>query len=198
MTARADHPAWNPSHGRPGETRQATPGDAAAAPTTSAGARLTRLHELYSKQLLNYLVKLTLGDRRQAEDILQETFVRAWRHLSTHEDTDLDTFRPWLYTVARRLVVDMLRSRRSRPSEVMMDDLTRLSVSEDTIADVVSARAVREALLRLRPDQRGVLIELYFHGRSPSEVAARLGVPVGTVKSRAHYAKQALRAYLDQ
>ncbi|WP_158273859.1 sigma-70 family RNA polymerase sigma factor [Micromonospora sp. RP3T] len=198
MTAMADHPAWNPPRGRSGEARQATPAEAAATPTSRADAQLTRLHELHSKQLLNYLVKLTLGDRKLAEDLLQETFVRAWRHLSRHGDTDIDTFRPWLYTVARRLVVDMLRSRRSRPSEVVMDDLTKLSVSEDTIADVVSARAVREALLRLRPDQRGVLIELYFHGRTPSEVAARLGVPVGTVKSRAHYAKQALRTYLNQ
>ncbi|MFI2710490.1 sigma-70 family RNA polymerase sigma factor [Micromonospora sp. NPDC018662] len=198
MTAMADHPALNPPRGRSDATPPRTPAAAAATPTTAAEARLTRLHELHSKQLLNYVVKLTLGDRRLAEDILQETFVRAWRHLSKNGDTDLDAFRPWLYTVARRLVVDMLRSRRSRPSEVMMDDLTRLSVTEDTIGDLVSARAVREALLRLRPDQRTVLIELYFHGRTPSEVAERLNVPVGTIKSRAHYAKNALRTHLHQ
>ncbi len=53
--------------------------------------------------------------------------MRAWRHLRQHAETDLDAFRPWLYTVARRLVVDMLRARRARPIEVMVEDLARLS-----------------------------------------------------------------------
>jgi RNA polymerase sigma-70 factor, ECF subfamily len=159
---------------------------------------LAELHDLYSKPLLHYIVKLTLGDQRMAEDILQETFVRAWRHLSHNAETDVSAFRPWLYTVARRLVIDMLRSRRARPVEVIVDDLSRVSVGHDNTAAVVTAQVVRDALMELSPEHRTVLIELYYHGRTPSEVAEMLNVPVGTVKSRTYYAKQALRWHLDK
>ena len=156
------------------------------------------LYGSYSRPLLNYLVKLTLGDLRLAEDICQETFMRAWSHLRQHADADVDALRPWLYTVARRLVVDMVRARRSRPVEVMVEDLARLSIAQDTAGGVVMAGAVREALLRLEPAQRKLLIDLYYHGRSPREIADELNIPLGTVKSRAYYAKRALRTYLTE
>jgi len=171
--------------------------DAFASPDQAA-ERLRALHRLHSKQLLGYLVKLTLGDFRIAEDIAQETFVRAWRHLVREPDTDLEEFRPWLYTVARRLVVDMVRARRSRPVEVIVEDLARLSTTGDSSSGVVMADQVRAALMRLEPAQRKLLIDLYFHGRSPREVAKDLNIPVGTVKSRAYYAKRALRTYLTE
>jgi len=180
---------------RPSSHSDPVSGPAAAA---TAERRLHALHEMHSKPLLSYLVKLTLGDTRRAEDILQETFIRAWCHLKQHDDTDLERFRPWLYTVARRLVVDMLRARRSRPAEVIVDDIARLPGSEDTIGSLLRAQAVRDALMRLQPEQRTMLIELYHHGRTPSEVAQRLNIPEGTVKSRTFYAKRALRSYLAQ
>jgi RNA polymerase sigma-70 factor, ECF subfamily len=174
-------------------------GDVAAQETRglTPERRLATLHDCDAKALFNYLVKLTLGDRGMAEDILQETFVRAWRHLSRHTDTDLDAFRPWLYTVGRRLVIDMLRARRSRPVEVIVDDLGGLSVAPDDTAGVVNNLAVRDALVQLSPEHRMVLVELYYHGRTPSELAEMLNIPVGTVKSRTYYAKQALRWHLD-
>ncbi|PZG14874.1 RNA polymerase subunit sigma [Micromonospora craterilacus] len=164
----------------------------------SAEVKLDTLHQLHRAALFNYLVKLTLGDRQLAEDLLQETFLRAWRQLLRDDDTDIEIFRPWLFTVARRLVVDMLRARRVRPVEVMAEDLTRIHAADDRIDQLVGAHVVRDALGRLSAEHRVVLLELYFRGRLPAEVAAQLGVPLGTVKSRAFYAKQALRAYLDQ
>ncbi|WP_433531800.1 sigma-70 family RNA polymerase sigma factor [Micromonospora sp. CA-263727] len=164
----------------------------------SAEVKLHTLHKLHSVALLNYLVKLTLGDRLLAEDILQETYLRAWRHLLRNEAADIAIFRPWLFTVARRLVVDMLRARRARPTEVMAEDLTRICAGEDRIDEVVGAHVVRDALRQLSVEHRVVLLELYFYGRSPTELATLLGIPLGTVKSRAYYAKQALRAQLDR
>jgi RNA polymerase sigma-70 factor (ECF subfamily) len=167
------------------------------APEATAEARLAALHNRYGPQLLNYLVKLTLGDRRLAEDILQETFLRAWRHLERSDDVDVDTFRPWLFTVARRLVVDVMRARKARPTEVMYEDFARVSLVDDTIGDAITAGTVRDALAQLRPDQRSLLLDLYYYGRSPAEVAADLDIPVGTVKSRSHLAKKSLRALLE-
>ena len=183
-------------HGSSQQSSSYSDGGSDTAGAATVEGRLRALHQMHSKPLFNYLVKLTLGDRLLAEDIVQETFVRAWSHLKRHNDTDLETFRPWLYTVARRLVIDVLRARRSRPAEVVFDDLARFSVSEDIVSDLVVAETVRAALMKLEPKQRALLIELYYHGRSPTEVAGRLNIPVGTVKSRAYYAKRALRSYL--
>jgi len=160
--------------------------------------KLENLHRACSRPLLTYLVKLTLGDRRLAEDIMQETFVRAWTHMQRHDDVDVDTFRPWLYTVARRLVIDAVRARKARPVEVAATDLGQLVVVGDHAGSLSRVLAIREALMRLQPSQRKLLIDLYHHGRTPKELAEELNIPVGTVKSRAYYAKRALQSYHDQ
>jgi RNA polymerase sigma-70 factor, ECF subfamily len=160
--------------------------------------KLATLHDQLYHPLIGYVTKLTLGDRRAAEDIVQETLLRAWRYLGQHPETELEGFRPWLYMVARRLVIDMVRALKARPTEVMVEDLTRVSASFDNIGAYLRAESVREALLELQLEHRAVLIELYYHGLSVVEAAAKLGVPAGTVKSRSFYAKQALRALLER
>jgi RNA polymerase sigma-70 factor (ECF subfamily) len=167
------------------------------APDATAGARLASLQNMHGPDLLQYLVKRTLGDRRLAEDLLQETFLRAWRYLEQHDDTDLVALRPWLFTVARRLMIDVLRARRARPTEVMYEDLSRVSATNDSIGELLASEVVRSALMALRADQRFLLIQLYYHGRTPAEVGEILNIPVGTVKSRSHLAKRALRANLE-
>ncbi len=160
-------------------------------------SQLAGLQRMYGPHLFTYLIKITLGDRQRAEDLLQETFLRAWRYLQAHNDVDLETFRPWLFTVARRLMIDSLRARRARPPEVMYEDIGPDSHTHNAIDDMVTAETVREALLRLRPEQRDLLLQLYHHGRSLTETAEKLKIPIGTVKSRTHLAKRALRAALD-
>jgi RNA polymerase sigma-70 factor, ECF subfamily len=155
------------------------------------------LCRVHSPRLLNYLVRLTLGDRRQAEDVLQETLLRAWQQLRKHP-AQPESLQPWLYTVARRLVIDHIRARGARPAEVLGNDLRQVPEEVDPIDRMLVQRTMREALLRLTPEQRAVLIELYFQGASPKETADRLGIPIGTVKSRAHYALRALRAFIDE
>ena len=74
-----------------------------------------RSHRDYAGPLLDYVQRLLGGDRFQAEDIVQETLLRAWRHADVLER---DSARAWLFTVARRLVVDGYRRRRRRPAAV--------------------------------------------------------------------------------
>lgn len=166
-------------------------------PVSPASQALRVLYDRYHPALHSYLAKLTLGDVGLAEDLAQETFLRAWRHLTEQPGTDLEAFRPWLYTVARRLVVDHLRARRARPPESFVDDLTRTPTADDPIAAALAVGALREAIRALSSDQRQLLALLYVQGRTPTQVADLLGVPVGTVKSRAYYAKRALRARLE-
>lgn len=173
--------------------------EGAASPSAqTAEDKLAALDRLFRQPLFGYVLKTMLGDRAAAEDIVQETYVRAWRHLSQHDEVDPVQLRPWLYTVARRLVIDLLRARRARPTEVIVEDLGRLPAGDDRIAGLVRAQSLRAALLELSPEHREVLIELYFHDRSPAEVADRLGIPIGTIRSRSFYAKRALRVHLEE
>jgi len=155
------------------------------------------LYRDHSPRLLNYLVRLTLGDRRQAEDLLQETFVRAWQHLRKHPQT-LESLKPWLYTVARRLVIDNIRARKSRPEEIGVNDLREVPAGTSNPIDGLMLRSqLRQAFQALRPEQRDVVVQMYFYGYCANEVAEQLGIPVGTVKSRAHYALRTLREAMD-
>jgi RNA polymerase sigma-70 factor (ECF subfamily) len=156
---------------------------------------LVRLQQEHGRALFGFLLGLTYGDRQRAEDLVQETLVRAWQHPEALQ-TDHDSMRPWLFTVGRRLAIDARRARRSRPSEVD-DQLLEYGVPpEDPAERSVESLDVRQALRQLSPVHRAVLVELYFRGKSVTEAATTLGVPPGTVKSRTYYALRALRRAL--
>jgi RNA polymerase sigma-70 factor (ECF subfamily) len=139
------------------------------------------------------LLGLTLGQRQAAEDLTQETLLRAWRHLDDL-NPDVSTLRPWLFTVARRLAIDAMRARRSRPVTSDHVDLNDIPQFNDTIDQVLTKEMVRRALPRLHREQQLVIMEMYYEGRTAKEIAQRLGVPEGTVKSRIYYALRALRS----
>lgn len=161
-----------------------------------ADRRIQELHRLHGAAVYRFLLRWTRGERQTAEDLLQETLVRAWKNLA-YLNTDLTTVRPWLYTVARRIAVDAIRARRARPAEIGTDDMSAIPAHENDIDRMLQAHTLRLALSRLSEDHRHVLVEVYYHGRSVSEAAAVLGVPEGTVKSRSHHALRALRKVID-
>lgn len=154
---------------------------------------LARLHSEHGKALYGFLLGLTSGDRHRAEDLLQETLFRAWKHPEALESGHT-SMRPWLYTVARRLAIDARRARLVRPAEVGPDALEHSQAADDRTEQSVAALDIREALRLLSPEHRAVLVQIYYRGASVCEAAEALGVPPGTVKSRTHYALRALRA----
>ncbi|NUP49590.1 MAG: sigma-70 family RNA polymerase sigma factor [Catenulispora sp.] len=165
----------------------------------TAETRLTALYTEHAPALLARLTGFTDGDRHQAEDLLQETMLRAWRGVGSLPSDPLHA-RRWLFTIARHVAVDAVRRRRRRPVEVSdAEALSAVAASPaDDITDtVIAVDAMRRAFGALSTDQRTVVAELFLAGRSPAEAAQRLGVPVGTVKSRAHYAMRMLHKSLD-
>jgi RNA polymerase sigma-70 factor (ECF subfamily) len=154
---------------------------------------IEKLYRLHAQPLLRFLLGLTRGDRRAAEDLVQETFLRAWRFLNDHE-ADAEKLWPWLYTVARRAAIDTARARQARPIEVIVTDQGLLASAHDDIERLLVALTIRRALMSLSPAHRQVLIEIYYHGRSAREAAEALGIPEGTVKSRGFHALRALGA----
>jgi RNA polymerase sigma-70 factor, ECF subfamily len=174
--------------------RHRAAGDSGSAQQVSDEDLVRALYAEHASALLRYALRMTDGDRQRAEDIVQETLLRAWMHPEAIADRPA---RPWLFAVARNLAVDAHRARKARPHEVGESALSLVSVPDE--ADrVLESWAVADALAALRPDHRRVLLETYYRGRSVAEAARVLGVPPGTVKSRAFYALRALRLALEE
>ena len=170
------------------------PQEAASNQRMADDAFIRALYAEHGGALLRYALHLTGGDRQKAEDLVQETIVRAWRHPEALADRPA---RPWLFAVARNLAVDAYRARQSRPPETGQEAFDTLPAHDD--ADrTLESWAVAEALASLRPDHRSVIVETYYRGCSVAEAAATLGIPAGTVKSRTYYALKALKLALQE
>jgi RNA polymerase sigma-70 factor (ECF subfamily) len=158
---------------------------------------LRALHQEHGDALFAHALRLTHGDRQRAEDLVQETLVRAWQQ-SHLMDPKYGPVRAWLFTVARNLAIDAWRRRTARVGEVITDDLPEPPSEVDEAERAVESWTIAEALAKLSPAHREVLVECFYQGRSVAEAAARLGIPAGTVKSRTHYALQSLRLVLAE
>ena len=155
------------------------------------------LYEEHARPLLMFALRLTGGDRQRAEDIVQETLLRAWRNAHRLGAQGHQSLRPWLITVARRIAIDDHRSERARPTEEYDRDLENFAESDSTDR-VLRTITVTNALRTLSQPHREILIETYFRGRTVPEAAKELGLPLGTAKSRVYYALRALRSALQK
>jgi len=154
------------------------------------------IHDNNGQALLRFLRSLvSSGASHTAEDLVQETMLRAWRSLDA-VPVEPESQRRWLFTVARRLAIDAYRKRQSRPVEISLIDTEPAASAAETADTVIAKLTLRRAVSELSDAHRGALLELYVEGHTVEEAAARLGVPVGTVKSRAHYAVRQLRTAL--
>jgi RNA polymerase sigma-70 factor (ECF subfamily) len=154
------------------------------------------LYRQYYSPLMAFVLRLTAGDRQHAEDIVQETMLRAWRQ-GERLDSAAASLMPWLATVARRIVIDEQRRKDARPPETGEERLEKAFVT-DLTDDVLRSVIVADALRALSPSHRQVLNETILSDRTVNEAAEVLGIPVGTVKSRVYYALRALRLVLAE
>lgn len=153
------------------------------------------IYETYAGALRRFLMRLTAGEREFAEDLLQETLLRAWRHVDALP-SGLELGQPWLFTVARHAFIDATRKRKVRAERSAVVEAPVHTDTPDHAQRVVDVHTVRSALARLNEVQREVLIELYYRDVTPRELATRLGVPEGTVRSRRFYALRSLAEIL--
>ncbi|MEV8031610.1 sigma-70 family RNA polymerase sigma factor [Streptomyces sp. NPDC086182] len=157
---------------------------------------LRALYLEHGPALYSYVLRMLGGDTYRTEDILQETLLRCWNRRALTDSEEM-AVRPWLFRVARNLVIDAHRTRMARPPEVSGESwLADMSAEVDVIERMLSSIVVRDAMRSLTSAHREVLQATIFADHTTQQAAQALGVPQGTVKSRVYYALRSLKEAL--
>lgn len=146
----------------------------------------------HSGELFGFALR-SLGDSGLAEEAVQETFLRAWR-AGERFDPQLGSLRTWLFAILRNVVIDLGRARASRPGVAEGG----IEPTVEPLEEALLGWQIEEAMRQIGEQHRQVLVETYYRGRPYADVAAELGVPEGTIKSRVYYGLRALRVVLEE
>lgn len=165
----------------------------ASGPEAADSEGLRTAYLSYGGELLGFARRF-LRDPHLAEEAVQETFARAWRSRDSF-NSELGALRGWLFTIERRVLIDMARKRSAHPTQSIEHEPI---AQVDEIERALVGWQVEEAIRRLRPEHRQVLVRTYFGQRSGQELAWELGIPEGTVRSRLFYALRSLRLIMDE
>ena len=163
---------------------------------TGAGDRsaFDKLYRRYSRPVFGLALR-RLGDRGRAEDAVQETFVSIWRSARTYRP-ERGPGAPWVYGVARNAIVDRSRAR-NEPAAEAPDEASLEAGPDERAEQAWTQWQVHSALERLPEREREVIALAYWSDLSQSEVAAKLGIPLGTVKTRTRSALLHLSEILE-
>jgi RNA polymerase sigma-70 factor (ECF subfamily) len=171
--------------------------------TSRDTAAFEYLYDRYAPITLGIIVRI-VQDRAEGEELLQESFWRVWNQADTF-DPAKGPFRAWLFSIARRQALDLLRRRAVRPQpardEVEERRFEQARAPDEAVPDVaerdIVAQHVRGALANLSSEQYQVLELAYFRGLTRQEIAQTTGLPLGTVHTRARLGLQKLRSLLS-
>ena len=163
---------------------------------TGEATEIGELYDLYAPELFRYSQRI-LQDCSRAEEAVQDTFVRAWKHAGLW-DQRIGSRRTWLFSIAHNVCIDSIRARNARPPVTGGSSSEPAVSGEATLEAAMDGWLVEEALRRIRDDQRTAIVETYIRGRSYGEVAAATGVNEATLRSRVFYGLKALRIAMEE
>lgn len=156
---------------------------------------LAELYDRYSPLVYSVALRV-LADTGEAEDVLQDVFLQLWRHPASFDATR-GNLGPWLAVIARHRAIDALRKR--RPQTDLEDVVIAIDAELESSADRARASAKVRASLHAMPENQRKMLELaFFEGMTHTEIAAKTGEPLGTVKTRIRAALTALRKALNE
>jgi RNA polymerase sigma-70 factor, ECF subfamily len=159
------------------------------------GDAMRALYHLYGGELYGFTLN-ALGDRGAAEEIVQEVFLRAWRHAGRY-DPERAAVRTWLYQIARNAIIDSRRRASVRPG-LPQHAPTAEPEAGESLEQAMLGWQVAAALERLTPEHRQMIRMAQFRGLTMREISEHTGLPLGTVKSRTWYALRSLRLVLEE
>jgi RNA polymerase sigma factor (sigma-70 family) len=148
-------------------------------------AAVRAVYERYAGPVRSVAMRM-LGDYHLAEDVVQLTFLKAWRASSTMDDSR--AMAPWLFSIARRVAIDLYRSNR----RLVFGEVEPPAIPPASFDQVWTAWQVGVAVRALPVAERDVVAAQHFLGLTHDQIAVRLGIPLGTVKSRSHRAHRRL------
>lgn len=154
----------------------------------------------HGPELYRFLLR-GLGDPGAAQDVVQETFLRAWR-AADRFDPELASLRVWLFAIARNAMIDHARAAGARPWQGNLVDPPTAEAASEAVADpterLLRNWVVEEALQRISEDHRAAIVQTHLLERPYAEVATELAIPIGTLRSRVFYGLKALRVAMDE
>lgn len=157
---------------------------------------MTEVHAAHAGVLLAF-VRRHIDNTQHAEDVVQETLIRAWRNIERLASRP-EKIRSYLFTIARNVITDHWRAGNRRPQTVADDQALARASYADQVDAAIDGCLVDNALERLTPAQHNVVSALYHGGLTVAETARLLDIPEGTVKSRAHKAVRVLRSVFQE
>jgi RNA polymerase sigma-70 factor (ECF subfamily) len=158
---------------------------------------LDSLYARYGGAAFSLAYRITLN-RETAEEVVQEAFFAAWRGAATFRP-DRGTARSWLLGIIHHRAIDFVRGRKARGQTVPLDEQLPIAGKDDlwaSVQQILDGEEIRRALATLPAEQRESIELAYFGGLTYPEIASRLGVPLGTIKSRLRLGLEKLRARL--
>ncbi|MGQ0841888.1 sigma-70 family RNA polymerase sigma factor [Actinokineospora sp.] len=181
-----------------GLTRRGRTRRRAGEPDLASDQALRAAYRAHGPELYRFALR-QLHDEGNAQDVVQEVFLRAWRSADRY-DPEVASLRVWLFAIARHVIVDEIRRSTARPARVfgLAVEETRDVADSGFDEQKMTAWLIEEALTRISPEHRSALVETYFRGRPHAEVAAEQGVPTGTLRSRLFYGLKSLRVVMEE
>lgn len=160
---------------------------------------LEQLYDRYRSHAFALAYRIA-GNREAAEEVLQDAFMSVWKQGATYQER-LGKVRPWLLSIVHHRAIDYVRSPSARRSNVALEEAWMRPSDHDVFRDAYGAlrrEQIVQALAQLPDEQRQAVEMAYFQGLVFTDIAANVGVPVGTVKSRVRLALGKLRQLLDE
>ena len=157
----------------------------------------TKMYDMYSKSLFAVISNL-VSDREEAEDVLQESFVKIWKNVETYNESK-GRFYTWILNIARNTAIDKLRSKGFNNSRknLSSDNFVHLSDNSNSLVHKIDMIGIGDFVKKLKPKCIQIIDLLFFKGFTQQEASDELGIPLGTVKTQNRNCINDLRNFLQ-